>query len=299
MSEPLINKLCEHWREKFPDAAIRKAVYSAFPELNMIEPPVDVNSLAYKRGVIRIRTSNMQADGTISLVDSNERKYIIDLNTNHSETRKRFTCAHEIGHTFFFDLDDEIHTKSRLLIEDGDLTRGPNKQEEYLCNVAAAEILMPYRVFSAKVYGTPPTVNSLVALSQLFKTSIRATARRMVQMYSRHINLVIGLWEYQPNLDCYQTSWIIRSIKNRNREKLTVDKTAPMFRTFHTMSSFRGRKLISLGGHLDDYFVDASVLKSSDPRSVLTVFILDSRADSLFETVNESPLGIEQLNLFK
>lgn len=282
-----------------PELAIRKAVRSAFPELDELEPPVDVKSLASKRGVQRIRTVVMQADGIISLVKGSVGEYLIDLNKSHPESRRRFTCAHEIGHTFFFDLDDEIDTRARLQIEDGNLTNvNSNRHEEYLCNVAAAEILMPRRAFTARLDSAGPSAKNIITLSRQFKTSLWATARRMVEIY-RYINLVVALWEHQPDLDYYQTSWVIRSLNARPREKLIADKSAPIFRTFQSASSFRGRKLVSLGGNLEDYFVDGCALRASARRAVLTVFILDERAVNRFGAAGESHPGFEQMQLFK
>ena len=53
----------------------------------------------------------------------------------HSTYRTRFSCAHEMAHTFFYE------------IEDGGVpfraVPGGSKYEEKLCDIAAAELLMP------------------------------------------------------------------------------------------------------------------------------------------------------------
>jgi len=295
MSDSLVQRLCDFWQEKFPEEAIKKAVRSAFPNLCKNGFPVSPKMLAYERGVISIRAADIKADGIISIVEGSG-KYSIKLNKNHSDNRQRFTIAHEIGHTFFFDLEPEISTRARILIEDNDLSN-TNKQEEYLCNVAAAEILMPSKVFSERIRLSGPSSKTIINLSRLFKTSLWATSRRLVELCP-FPKLVVALWEYQPDVECYQTSWIVRTSRNRSPKTLIVDRRAPIFRTFQSMASFRGRRLISLGNNVDDYFVDGCLLGGSDARKVLTVFVLDHRANNLFNNDNEHASDTEQMVLF-
>ena len=180
MTTPSIDKLCRRWRRKLPEAAIVEAVCSAFPELQHSEPPLDVRKLAARRGVVAIRKKKMSLDGKISLLSQG--RYLIELNEAHPKTRQRFTSAHEIGHTFFFELDDELTLRSRFPIEDKDLERvGTDTHEEALCNIAAAEILMPTQPFSARVRSLGPSADGILSLSRHFGTSLWSTARRFVQ----------------------------------------------------------------------------------------------------------------------
>jgi Zn-dependent peptidase ImmA (M78 family) len=296
VSDPLIQKFCDHWGIRFPEEAIKKAIRFTFPDLQNTELPVEVKRLAYERGVVQIRSTAMQADGIISLRDGGG--YLIDVNKSHPESRRRFTIAHEVGHTFFFDLEGELTTRSRLQVADTNLTDiKTNRYEEYLCNLAAAEILMPAKPFSAKVQSAGPTAKTIITLSRLFKTSIWATSRRLLELCP-FPKLLIALWEYQPAFDYYQTSWIVQSSKKRSPQKLTVDERIPIFRTFQSMSSFRGRKLISLGGDIDDYFVDGCIIKTTNPKTILTVFILHGRAGNFFASTEESSASFDQMKLF-
>jgi Zn-dependent peptidase ImmA (M78 family) len=297
VNDPLIQKLCDRWGIKFPEEAIKKAIRSAFGDLQNVELPVDVKKLACERGVVQIRSTAMEADGIISLKGGGG-GYLIDVNKSHPESRRRFTIAHEIGHTFFFDLEGELTTRSRLEVADTNLIDiKTNRYEEYLCNLAAAEILMPTRPFSAKVQSAGPTAKTIINLSRLFKTSIWATSRRLLELCP-FPKLLIALWEYRPAFDLYQTSWVAQSSKKRSPQKLTVDERAPIFRTFQSTSSFRGRKLISLGGDIDDYFVDGCVVKTANPKTILTVFILHGGAGNFFASAKESSVSLDQMKLF-
>lgn len=287
--EPLIQKLCSRWEMKLPEAAIIKAVNSTFPELQKIEAAVDVKRLAARRGVINVREVTLPVDGTISLIK--EGGFLIELNKAHSENRRRFTCGHEIGHTFFFELDDEINVRSRLRIEDGNLEAlGINKTEEYLCNVAASEILMPNLPFSKRLGSLGPSSETVLTLSKLFKTSLWSTARRVIQLSP--FRLVIALWEYKPDVECYVTNWIVRSTRDRHHRQLVIDRNSPIYKTFQIAPAFRGRRLISLGGAIDDYFVDGVVVQESNQRRVLTVFILETFAHNLLGSNKDSKKDI-------
>jgi len=57
----------------------------------IIEPPVDVERIAFREGLRVVRKHLGAADG---FIDDN----IITVNADHARTRQRFTIAHELGH---------------------------------------------------------------------------------------------------------------------------------------------------------------------------------------------------------
>src|SRR5437867_11139604 len=61
----------------------------------------------------------------------------IEFNPNQPRARVRFSLAHEIGHTLFPDCDSMIRNRVPWT------SRSDAWQLELLCNIAAAEILMP------------------------------------------------------------------------------------------------------------------------------------------------------------
>lgn len=54
-------------------------------------------------------------------------------------------------------------------------------EEEYLCDAAASELLMPSPMFDRDVRNSGPTVSSLFELARSYGTSLQATAIRFVQ----------------------------------------------------------------------------------------------------------------------
>lgn len=273
---PLLKKFCSHWGSNSPEFAIVQAVKATFPELKDASPPIDPFRLALHRKVKEIISADIKADGEISL--TSDSSYVIHLNAKHPETRKRFTVGHEIGHTLFFDLEGQTGSRFRV-VDAGVDSLLPDWGEEYLCNVASAEILMPFISFSARMRNLPPTTKTILQLSKEFNISLQATARRVVQLSS--FKLMVCMWEYKPAVNCYETLWVAKPYSTRGsiHDRFFVTSDQPIFKAF-TEESFRGRKWVSLDGPLDHYFVDGLTLGGQGKR-LLTVFILETIAERL------------------
>jgi Zn-dependent peptidase ImmA (M78 family) len=262
------------------------AIRAAFPDLQSMPPPIDVSHLARQRNVVSIKELPLAVDGTISRTFEGE--YFIELNQSHARTRMRFTCAHEIGHTFFMELDGQ-GTSDRMRVVDDDLeSLNSNPYEESLCNMAAAEILMPHRPFARLASETGLSAQSIVTLARIFGSSLWATARRFVEV--SRFSSIVALWEYQVSFEAFTTTWVAKSpqVEAKGRT-FTVDKRVPAFKGFQEANGFRGRRWIPLGGPMDDYFVDAIVLKPSGPRRILTLITLEKDAEKLV-TSRQQPL---------
>ena len=70
-------------------------------------------------------------------------RFRIEYNPNQPKSRTRFSIAHELAHTFFEDCGEAIRnreSKERFASDDWEL--------EMLCNIGAAELLMPVASFS-------------------------------------------------------------------------------------------------------------------------------------------------------
>jgi Zn-dependent peptidase ImmA (M78 family) len=292
--EAVVQELCRRWQVSLPEMAIRAAISEAFPELASKIPPVNVRALAARRGVISISESALNCDGVISVTPSGA--YSIEVNRDHPEVRQRFTIAHEIGHTFFFELDG--HGDKRYRVRDSGLDRPTRSStEEQLCNFAAAELLMPYDQFAKLIRETGPTANRLRKLARTFNVSLQAAARRAAQTLS--LNITVALWEYQASTSTYETSWLLRgaSGKSPGKRELRIKRADPGFHILHSRDQFRGRMWVSLGGQLDDYFVDAAVLPQRGTRSVLTVFVLEKNPSVYFKGTAIDRTAGEQLRL--
>lgn len=154
-------------------------------ESGMTGPPYPPASYAAHRKVQQIIHRDMEVDGRLLPCPKG---FIIELREDRPQERKNFTCAHELGHTFFYESVPTI--KYRTLTSSHP---HHDQEEEMLCNIAAAELLMPSLVFNniAKDYSVSP--QSLQQLAKLFETSITATVVHLLRL--RIWNSAFILWQ--------------------------------------------------------------------------------------------------------
>ena len=106
--------------------------------------------------------------------------HIIKVNANHHPVRQNFSCAHEIGHTLLDELEQEtIKGRTEFRGLSPDIGR---KAKERLCEAAAAELLMPERVFREHLSRVGLSVSSIQRLARTFHVSIPATAIRIAEV---------------------------------------------------------------------------------------------------------------------
>jgi len=91
------------------------------------------------------------------------------LNENASPVRQRFTVAHEICHTFFYELVPELKFAPHAT----------DDSEEALCNHGAAALLMPAQDISAQASGKDVSLATLEELAERYEVSIEAVFLRL------------------------------------------------------------------------------------------------------------------------
>lgn len=291
-TQDLVGALCERWHTRIPSLAIVRAVEDSFPELVELPPPTKLMPLAAKRGITRVETTDLKADGLIFETEAGT--FTVRVNRRHSAARRRFTCAHEIGHTFFFEL--EPSRAERLHYEDAKLGGVSGSADvESLCNVAAAEILMPYGQITPLVRDFGVGATALSRVSATFRVSLQAAARRIVQV--SHIRLAVVMWQQVGRQ--FRPAWSVgRTIPRDGDEVLAVSEQDPAYSVFMQEGQFARRLWISLGGPLDEYFVDGLALVGRDGRRVLSVFVLDKAPERALSRRIERVRSVEQLPLF-
>lgn len=130
----------------------------------ILAPPVDPLKLAATQGIAGVVLSkSLGVSGQLAM-EGNE--LVIRLNANEPLARRNFTCCHEIAHTFML---DRTSAKFRFANCSG------GSLEERLCDLAAAEMLMPERLFRPLAAKLEPGVEAVVELARRFGSSIRAT----------------------------------------------------------------------------------------------------------------------------
>lgn len=111
----------------------------------------------------------------------------IEYNPYQKPTRINFSIAHEIAHTLFSDCADEIRHR-----EDNPQQ---NKQLEQLCNIAAAEIQLPYAAFSNDANNTDLSIESLIQLATKYKASLESVFIRYTEVIDKPCAILIAIFQ--------------------------------------------------------------------------------------------------------
>jgi O-acetyl-ADP-ribose deacetylase (regulator of RNase III) len=103
-------------------------------------------------------------------------KLLLEYNPMRPRGRLRFSIAHEIAHTLFADCAAEVRNRGS-----NSFVAPDNWQLEVLCNIGAAELLMPLGSFS-ELAGEELSIKSAGELRKRFDISMEACLIRLVKL---------------------------------------------------------------------------------------------------------------------
>jgi Zn-dependent peptidase ImmA (M78 family) len=89
------------------------------------------------------------------------------IQSEQAKGRIRFSIAHEIAHTFFPDFSERVRNREDTK------ELGVDREVEFLCNIAAAEIVMPVGSFR-EVLSEPLDTNEIMNLRHQLDVSTEA-----------------------------------------------------------------------------------------------------------------------------
>jgi hypothetical protein len=174
-----------------PDATdVRQAISLIVAKLldGVQRRPTDLEALMPRLGVQRIIAEDLPVAGELRRTPDG---LTIVHSSDLSAPRKRFTIAHEMGHAVF----------------EASGPRPPREGDEVerICDMIAAEILLPESDFRSAAEGTP-SILKLFSIAKQFGTSVHATARRYHQLASvsvfetqgNRINWTVGVFRSLP-----------------------------------------------------------------------------------------------------
>jgi hypothetical protein len=136
-------------------------------------PPFDPLALADLLQLQTVARADVRDARTVPAADGRGR---IEFNPNRPRGRVRYSIAHEIAHTLFPDCAEAVRERVRHV----DLSTD-EWQLEALCNIAAAELLMPFGALPAHAQ-TIPSIAELVTLQREFDVSMEALAIRLTRL---------------------------------------------------------------------------------------------------------------------
>ncbi len=139
-------------------------------------PPYNPLELASLRGI-----RSRQADGLFSaeaqLTPTEDRQLLLEFNPDRAPGRKNYSISHELVHTLFDDCFEMVHQR-----KSDPKAFDPQQEVEHLCQVGAAEILMPEEDFRADLARLDLSLRAVVEFCDRYQASREAVARRMLAL---------------------------------------------------------------------------------------------------------------------
>lgn len=163
-------------------------------------PPFDVFSLAQRQGLSVVPREDILDARLIARKDVIE----IEYNPNRSLTRIRFSVAHEIAHTLFPDYEESIRNRA------GESLRPDDWQLELLCNIAAAEILMPAGPYLGPERVTV-TIDKAIEVRDKFGVSLEAALLRLGKFTTQPITIFAAAREKDCKSASFRIDYAINS----------------------------------------------------------------------------------------
>lgn len=143
---------------------------------SLLSAPIDVAALVAAHGM-EVRESDLLGDGEAGNTFRKGGKTFIVINKNDDPYRRRFTALHELGHHI---LDLPSNHEARIL--SNELERFVGRPiEERLCDVFAAECLVPWHLIRPLVADAPFSLDVLHQLSERFQASRPCIASSFVR----------------------------------------------------------------------------------------------------------------------
>jgi O-acetyl-ADP-ribose deacetylase (regulator of RNase III) len=138
-------------------------------------PPFDPVELATRHlGLQVAATADVREARTVPTGQSAR----IEYNPNRPRERRRYSIAHEIAHTLFPDYAERVRHRGSHHAQH----RGDDWQLESLCNLAAAEFLMPVGTLSQQMERDDLRIENLIDLRSKFDVSMEALLIRAARM---------------------------------------------------------------------------------------------------------------------
>lgn len=166
-------------RDRDPVEAItaeaRDLVFGAL-ERGWQGPPFDPFALAELLGIATMPTPEVLDARTVPLGIN---RYRIEFNPDRPHRRTRYSIFHEIAHTLFPDCAHMIRNRGAH-----NASRHDDWQLETLCNIAAAEFLLPTGSLGT-VTDLLPSVDTVLELRQRYEASAEAALLRICRLATK------------------------------------------------------------------------------------------------------------------
>lgn len=139
-------------------------------------PPVDVDALIAAHGMVYKESDQLGPGEAGNTFTKGGTTYII-VNKNDDPFRRRFTALHELAHNVL-----NLPSKHASGVSDDELERFAGRPpEEKICDVFAAECLVPAHLIKPLINNAPFSIDLLLDLAKTFQASRQCIASSFVR----------------------------------------------------------------------------------------------------------------------
>lgn len=192
--------------------------------------PVDIECLADAANA-KIKIVYDLSDDESGLTTQIKGKHVIFVNGNHRAERRRFTVLHEIAH-IVLGLPSKHHGST--LKTEALLRYRKRPQEEVLCDVFAAECLLPHGPFGKQVADMDISLNAVKSLAEEYKASLTTTGSRFASEAKDSCAFVLSEDE---RIRYVSRSQRLRETKGWIKFNIPVPQGSVAQRLFHSQQS--------------------------------------------------------------
>lgn len=189
---------------EWPDKRVVIHICERLLDEGQIKPPVNVEMIASLCGIQRVE---YRSAGPAGMLVCQDEAWVASVLAADGRERQRFSICHEGGHTLQRDFKrgDLFH---RCL--------GPRTPVELLCDVAAAEFLLPRRFFVADLLAAGGGLDAVEELAHAYIASLEATVHRVIDLSMGPLAMIVFQMAHKP---------ADRGLEEVHAPKLRVDYT--------------------------------------------------------------------------
>ncbi len=190
-SEPVVRRLIAGSGGQPPERLIERFADGLRADAHQDQLPIRTDLIASMKGIKRHVRHAVDFSGRIYADENGQLR--MDICGDDTEPRQRFTEAHELMHTAFPGFTEEQRYRLDITAE----RNAPNRQEEYLCDVGAAALLMP-RELVRDHYDPREGFAEVERLASDAHVSIEAAANRLVSLSDEPVALLCLAVAHKP-----------------------------------------------------------------------------------------------------
>jgi len=243
-------------------------------------PPVDIEMLATKVGIKEIHKADISIDGFLLPTQGG---FVLTINKNSHPIRQRFTCAHEIAHTYFEPLDCELRRTDN---QESITQKVRDSELEHLCDIAATHMLMPDKMFRQASLKLSTSIEAISILANVFQTSIPSTAIRFVDTSRMPTILIFSQVYDKPNSSLkLRVRWSSQKSKTSNDYFIPpfapIDEESKILQAYKTEGICKGFDNINMGNLKGTYYIESKSFGFEDNKYVISLVFVEAQTRRL------------------